>query len=372
VALARHYCTPLVVRWLFMLRMQGFDEIQISAPEDIVLAVEKLVGSGEKLGLIVTYTQEQSPTRDEKDTSEVLWINADYLIDPEALRAFLEKGYFEGTGGGKTLLKWTGRLASAGSVELDSLVEPARRPAWVYGGDLRGARSAILKWSQKRIHLTSRLNAPLENTLIWMLGDTCEITPNRITLTINLLLPLAVALFLTGEFLYASLFSYFLGVLDGVDGKLARARGVLSRLGHLEHSLDTLYEQALYASFTLGLAIKGYGVLALAMGLAFIVTDSFVRHLYNQFQLVVGKPLKEYSDFNRKFSRVDGRRNFYVIYFIVSSALGVPLIGLAAALTHSVITAVVYLISVAVHLDRLDEEEGTKSFLRLIRVRDKS
>ena len=133
------------------------------------------------------------------------------------------------------------------------------------------------------------------------------------------------------------------GVLDGVDGKLARVRGILSKLGHIEHSLDMLYEQALYASFVLGLALSGAAPLALPLGIAFLVVDGFVRHVYNQFALVAGRPLKEYSRFDRRFAFIDGRRNVYLIYFLASSAVGAPLLGLGAALAHAAITGGVYL-----------------------------
>lgn len=42
------------------------------------------------------------------------------------------------------------------------------------------------------------------------------------------------------------------------------------------------------------------------------------------------------------FVKVDGRRNTYIFYFLLSSALGVPAYGLALSLTHAAITALVY------------------------------
>uniref|UniRef100_A0A7C3SKD6 CDP-alcohol phosphatidyltransferase family protein n=1 Tax=Thermofilum pendens TaxID=2269 RepID=A0A7C3SKD6_THEPE len=298
-------------------------------------------------------------------------MRADYLVNPDALRRFLEGRYTAALHGGVVILRKLD-LESAEEVELDALAEPRHRPACVHGGDVTGACSALQRWSQKGVHVTSRLNAPLENAIVKVVGNICWFTPNRVTLLVNALAPLAMWLFLSGSFLRASAFSYALGVLDGVDGKLARVRGVLTKLGHLEHSLDALYEQAIYASFILGLLLHGYGLPAASLGLAFLVVDSFVRHVYNQFALVTGKPLKRYSRFDEKFALVDGRRNIYLIYFLVSSAAGLPLLGLVLALTHAVLTALVYLLRVFHHLRELDRREGVEAFKRLLGGRARS
>jgi phosphatidylglycerophosphate synthase len=185
------------------------------------------------------------------------------------------------------------------------------------------------------------------------------------TLVVNALSLLAALLFANGQFLPAAAFSYLLGILDGVDGKLARVRGILTKFGHLEHSLDALYEQALYASFALGLALHGYGLLAAALGMALLLVDCFVRHIYNQFALTAGKPLKHYTPFDRIFAFVDGRRNVYLIYAVAFSAAGHPLLALLAALAHASLTAIVYFLRAACHLRELDEREGTAQLMRL-------
>uniref|UniRef100_A0A7J3X5C0 CDP-alcohol phosphatidyltransferase family protein n=1 Tax=Thermofilum pendens TaxID=2269 RepID=A0A7J3X5C0_THEPE len=365
VALTRHFCTPLVVRWLFLLKSAGFEEVVVLAPARAVREVEALVGDGAELGLRISYElpgSQAAPSRD----GESLFVRADYLVDPEAFGSFLGGEYTTALHRGVVILRKLGSQTAGREVELDALVEPRRRPACVHGGDEASARAALQRWSRKGIHVTSRLNAPLEDAIIRAVGGICWLTPNRVTLLVNALAPLAMWLFLSGDFLRASAFSYALGVLDGVDGKLARVRGVLTKLGHLEHSLDALYEQALYASFTLGLVLQGYGLLAASLGLAFLVVDSFVRHVYNQFALVTGKPLKRYSRFDEKFALVDGRRNIYLLYFLASSAAGLPLLGLVLALAHAVVTALVYLLRAAHHLRELDRREGVEAFKKLL------
>ncbi len=368
VALTRHFCTPLVVRWLFLLKSSGFEDVVVSAPAEVVGEVRALVGDGAELGLRVSY-EPQGPPAPPSSDGEVLLVRADYLVNPEAFTKFLGGGYTTALNRGVVILQKLGSKTASGEVELDELAEPRHRPACIHGGDVTGAHLLLLRWSQKGIHMTSRLNAFFENAIVRVLGNYCWLTPNRVTLLVNMLAPLAMWLFLSGDFLRASLFSYAIGVLDGVDGKLARVRGILTKLGHLEHSLDALYEQALYASFILGLTLHGYGLHAVIPGLAFLVVDCFVRHVYNQFALITGKPLKRYSSFDEKFALVDGRRNIYLLYFLATSAAAAPLLGLALALAHATVTAAVYLVRVLQHLWELDRREGTEAFKKLLRGR---
>jgi len=359
VALLEHFGTPVVVRWISALKSLGFTSFVVAAERGVLDAVEALL-RGVSLRVEVEYFAPDAPLPADAD----LLVEADYLVEPGALRRFVEGDYARGVHAGKPVLEKPARGAGR-SVELDELAEPRHRPACVYAGDLEAARRALVRWAQKGVHFTSVLNAPLENALVRLLGDCRAVTPNRVTLAVNALSLLAVLLFANGQFLPAAAFSYLLGILDGVDGKLARVRGVLTKFGHLEHSLDALYEQALYASFALGLALHGYGFLAAALGTALLVVDCFVRHVYNQFALTAGKPLKHYTPFDRAFAFVDGRRNVYLIYAIAFSAAGHPLLALLAALTHASLTAIVYFIRAARHLRELDEREGTAQLMRL-------
>jgi phosphatidylglycerophosphate synthase len=359
VALLEHFGTPVVVRWISALKSLGFTSFVVAAERGVLDAVEALL-RGVSLRVEVEYFAPDAPLPADAD----LLVEADYLVEPGALRRFVEGDYARGVHAGKPVLEKPARGAGH-SVELDELAEPRHRPACVYAGDLEAARRALVRWAQKGVHFTSVLNAPLENALVRLLGDCRAVTPNRVTLAVNALSLLAVLLFANGQFLPAAAFSYLLGILDGVDGKLARVRGVLTKFGHLEHSLDALYEQALYASFALGLALHGYGFLAAALGTALLVVDCFVRHVYNQFALTAGKPLKHYTPLDRAFAFVDGRRNVYLIYAIAFSAAGHPLLALLAALTHASLTAIVYFIRAACHLRELDEREGTAQLMRL-------
>jgi len=347
VALLSHFGTSTIERWILTLKTLGIKRVQVYAPGEFVnlirnhlekLEIEKIEVRALELGL-------------ETRENEIIVV-ADYLVHPNALRAFIQGGYSEGKCQNLTILHKQ-RIDST-PVDLDLLVEPVQRPVCVYAGDVKTARKMLIRWSQKRIHLISRLNAPIENLIVRSIGDIPWITPNRVTILVTLLAPLTIYLFLGGNFLLGSIIAYIAGILDGVDGKLARARGRLTKLGNIEHSLDALWEQSVYASIGIGLGLNGYGVQAFVLGTVFLVIDSFVRHIYNQFMLVTGRDLKTYSEFDRKFATIDGRRNFYIIYILVSTILGNPLGGLVLSLAHSTLTAIVYLVRSLQHLRRLD------------------
>lgn len=359
VALVEHFGTPVLARWVLTLRNLGFTSFAVVAQREVVDAVKALLGGN--LGVEV----ECFLLGEEHRTDAELLVEADFLVEPGALKRFVEGGYAQGLHAGRRVLERLAGRRAEHSVELDELAEPRHRPACVHAGDIEAAKRALVRWAQKGDHFTSILNAPVENALVRLLGDRKAVTPNRVTLAVDVLSLPAILLFVNGQFLLAGILSYLLAILDGIDGKLARVRGVLTKFGRLEHSLDTLYEQAFFASFALGLALHGYGFLAASLGMAFLVVDCFVRHVYNQFALITGSLLKYYTPFDRAFATIDGRRNAYLIYIILFSALGYPLLALVTAFAHASLTAIVYFVRASQHLKKLDEEEGTTRLIHL-------
>lgn len=374
-ALVTHYRTPALLRWIVLLKGLGAREIHVLTSAEARRPIENLVAA---LGDRSVHAMEHSASLSIEPPTTV-FADASFIVAPEAVERLLSMngdaaGVFEGHAVITKLVVGERRLASTDVlrdpgafpkvVELNELVESGRRPACVAASS-RDAEKVLLRWAQKGIHFTSLLNAPLEDCIVRLIGRSRLVTPNRVTILVVLLAMLAAFLFLSGRPLEAALFSYLLGILDGVDGKLARVRGVLTKLGRLEHSLDALYEQALYASLAVGLSRSGWQA-ALPLGLALLVVDSYVRHIYNQFTLIAGTPLKRYSRFDRLFARFDGRRNTYLIYVIVFAALGLPLYALIAALIHAGFTAAVYSLRAYQHLSKLDAESGAKNALEII------
>jgi len=236
---------------------------------------------------------------------------------------------------------------------------------------IKFAKKKLIFRTQKGLHFTSYINKPIEDRLVYLISDISWITPNRITIFANLaaFFVASLFLFLLGYLKIAAVLAYIVGIIDGLDGKLARARGILTKLGYIEHSFDMLYEQTWYICFAISLYLLGYGYFPLILGLTMLVADSFVRHCYMQFRLTMGKALTAYTKFDRAFARIDGRRNVYILYMIIFSWipwLQTPLYALYAMLVHSSLTAIIYATRAIQHMGAADKANGIKGFLKLV------
>jgi phosphatidylglycerophosphate synthase len=197
------------------------------------------------------------------------------------------------------------------------------------------------------------VNRPIENWIVRRIADL-PLTPNQVSLFTNLVAYGVPALFLTGHFLPGVLLALAVNVLDGVDGKLARVKGLTSYLGELEHSFDLLYEQAWYLSFYWALYLQTHNLPFLALGAVMALLDSFSRHCSMQFKLVTGVSLADYAPFDRWFRRLDGRRNIYSVHILVAVLASWPVMAAWTMVAHAVLTAGVYSWRAAKHLRRMD------------------
>lgn len=131
-------------------------------------------------------------------------------------------------------------------------------------------------------------------------------------------------LFLLGWLWPGVLLACVVNVLDGVDGKLARAKALTTWLGQLEHSFDLLYEQSWYIAYTWAAYRLWPSLAVLALGFTMLPCDSFARHVSMQFRQVMGVALADCAAFDRRFRRFDGRRNTYSIYMLLGVVVGRP------------------------------------------------
>ncbi|MFQ5834237.1 MAG: NTP transferase domain-containing protein [Candidatus Thorarchaeota archaeon] len=196
------------------------------------------------------------------------------------------------------------------------------------------------------------INRPIENALVYHLSDT-RISPNMATLASNILAYLAAAAFLFGFLLWGSLLTFVVGVVDGIDGKLARMRRQTTRLGKLEHAFDLLFE------FTWLLALAVYlstfwGPLPILLTAVSITLMAFYRMVYDLFGRITGVSLDNYGSFEQRFRRVAGRRNLYNVHILVGVLLGIPLLSLFTITLHACVTAGVYVLRAGMHLHAAD------------------
>ncbi len=209
--------------------------------------------------------------------------------------------------------------------------------------DLRRAKRLLVETSSKGASdfLAYYVHTPIENRLVYHLADL-KVTPNQVTVLINIVAYVITALFFFGHLLPASILTFVVGIMDGLDGKLARVKNQTSRIGVLEHSFDLLFEFSWFIALALYLYRSTGEAVGLIYCLGIILFVAFYRHTYDQFGKAMGRSLDDSGPFERLFRRVAGRRNLYNIPILVSILLGVPLRSLIFIFFHALVTAVVY------------------------------
>jgi phosphatidylglycerophosphate synthase len=180
-----------------------------------------------------------------------------------------------------------------------------------------------------------------ENGLTYLLCNT-PITPNMVTF-LGVGVGVIVAwLFWHSHFLTGALTAFLVEVLDGVDGKLARTKLHFTRLGQYEDLIDYFNETSWYVALAVGLRATGLNAWpALLTGLL-ISSDMADNILYTLASKWYGKTIDFFSDFDRAFRRIAGRRNIYIFMFIIGFSIGYPLQTVAIIAIWAAITATVH------------------------------
>lgn len=184
------------------------------------------------------------------------------------------------------------------------------------------SEKVILDAAQKgTLDIPALAHAPIETFIVGKLCKTA-VTPNQLTIFCNLVAWGATVLFATGHLAYAIAVALAVGVLDGLDGKLARVKLQTSQAGKLEHFFDVLFENSwwialayhLHASGKLPEAFSYLGLLLGAELLNALARTSIVRYYR--------KSIAELGRFDRLFRLVGGRRNIYVWILALGLFLG--------------------------------------------------
>lgn len=223
--------------------------------------------------------------------------------------------------------------------------------------DLKKAKKLIIENASKNPSdaLAYYVHKPVENKLVAFLSNF-NITPNQLTIIVNILAYTVTALFLFGYLLPASILTFIVGIADGLDGKLARVKLMTSKLGSLEHSFDLLFEFSWFIALSWFLFNSTQSATPLILCIFIILFVAFYRHVYDQFRRTMGKSLDDAGDFDRIFRRIAGRRNLYNVPILVSILLGVPLYSLVFIFFHSGITAIVYSARSIKHMHSMDHK----------------
>jgi len=287
-----------------------------------------------------------------------------FLCSPRIFR-YAEKAAEEGKGELADCVKLAaldGEAEVLDISDLSGLVPELRKemkPYWIdvdTKEDVKRAKEMLVNHMSKSPSdlLACYVHRPIENKIVYHLSDL-GITPNQITIIINVIAYTVTFLFLTGYLLPASILTFVVGLMDGLDGKLARVKAMTSKLGSMEHPFDALYEFSWIVALSAHISLSSGHLVPALLGTLIIVLIAFYRQCYDRFRMSTGRSLDTYGRFDRVFRRVAGRRNLYNIHILLAVILGVPFYCLVSIALHAAITAVVYASRACLHLHVLDK-----------------
>jgi choline kinase/phosphatidylglycerophosphate synthase len=230
-------------------------------------------------------------------------------------------------------------------IDIDTPADLAAAERLLVDNASKNASDALAHW----------VHRPIENALVARIARWGKITPNQLSVGVNVVAYAVAVLFASGALLAGSILSFVVGVADGLDGKLARVTQRVSRVGALEHAFDMLYEYAWVLALGWAVYQAGEGAIPLVLAGLSVALIAFYRSVYDQHGKQAGRSLDDSGTFERKFRRVAGRRNLYNIWILLFVVAGWPLGALWAITAHAAITAAVYAIRTIQHLRALDQ-----------------
>ena len=337
-----------------------------------------------KLQAVDCVRSDESPARwlPEKDETALV-LDAHHLYDPRVLRAMIEGGSNSRAvdpavrescrllAADADLLteltaSWTGSDTlwsvldtipeSVCSVydlrDMDPYIVDLRRrlPPWwlVLDSDrrVRRAEERLIDAAQKGTldFPAEFIHPPLENLLTkWISAGT--VTPNQVTTLTVVLAFLTTGLLAAGQvaagYLFAGLIiAFVVGVLDGVDGKLARVTVRCTRFGdRYEHILDVVWELTWY--WALAWMLSGGGDGAGPFVLSTVITLFYLldKTATGMFKSRQGIELFDYEPVDRFFRRIGARRNTNVLLLLGGALAGMAEEAFTFVAIWTVITA---------------------------------
>jgi phosphatidylglycerophosphate synthase len=243
-----------------------------------------------------------------------------------------------------------GRLRSVDVAAQPSYSPTARRelrPLWIPAPppeQRRQAERLILDAAQKgALDLPARVHGPIETFLVAHLCKT-SITPNQMTAFCNVVAWAAAILFATGHLGWGTALALSVGILDGVDGKLARVKVQTTKGGQLEHWLDKGYELAW--AFALAYHFRASGALpgAFSYLLLFLAAEGVDGLAKLSVIRRYGRLIDELSPLDRAIRFLAGRRNIYVWILTVGLFVGAPAKAFVVIAWWEVASAVIHVI----------------------------
>ena len=189
--------------------------------------------------------------------------------------------------------------------------------------------------------LATYVNKPIENFIVGRLANT-RITPNQVTILTNIVAYTSTFLFLKGPLLFASLLTFVVSFMDGVDGKLSRVKIASSNIGKMEHAFDYLFEHSWYIALAIYLS-NTFGIMPVLLSTFILLFDGFSGYCGRAFgKGVKSRPLHDYGIIEQLFRKFDGRKNSYIIFILIGVLLTAPFWSLVAIFIWSLVSAIFY------------------------------
>jgi phosphatidylglycerophosphate synthase len=185
-----------------------------------------------------------------------------------------------------------------------------------------GVEEALVEATQKGAQdFPAMLHAPIEKLLVARLCKT-RVTPHQLTIAWIILALIVTALFATGHVGWGIALAFVIGILDGLDGKLARLRVETSNMGKLEHHFDSFFEVAWPSVLALHFFRTGElpnAFLWLALLIAGLIVDGLAkRAIYGAFARMMRPP----NLLDRIVRLVGVRRNVFIWILLLATIAG--------------------------------------------------
>ncbi|MFQ5636659.1 MAG: CDP-alcohol phosphatidyltransferase family protein [bacterium] len=166
------------------------------------------------------------------------------------------------------------------------------------------------------------IHPPLEFAGTRLLAPT-PVTPNQVTLLGIVLSILTVYLFSTGRLLAGAILAAIKGVLDGIDGKLARLTLRFSKYGDLlDHIGDTIFDGLWYVALGWHFSGGDVGSTAGQFGIILLISYIVCRIVPGVFHKLHGTEIYDYQKIDRAIRLVGGRINNNIWVFLIGVILG--------------------------------------------------
>lgn len=204
--------------------------------------------------------------------------------------------------------------------------------------------------------LATYVNKPIEDFIVKRVANY-GITPNQITVLTNIIAYASTILFFKGYLLFATILTFIVSFMDGVDGKLSRVKISSSKTGKMEHAFDFLFEHSWYIALAFYLS-KTYGLTSIMLATLILLFDGFSHYCGQAFgKGIKERPLADHGRIEQLFRKFDGRKNTYIILILFGVLLNVPFYSLIAITSWSFISAGFYCVRAMKHLNMMDRKE---------------